>query len=194
VTVGESTFDIRHRALVAAVVPMPRFGRESEVAAAIRAAGQAGADLVDASLPLRLVGPAARSGAMPVAVRVASGDEAGRARAAGAGLLLVLARDDTAVADVVAAGLPVALLVDEVAAVAAARDLAEGHGMLLAVDVSGRSRDDALALESAAVPLGCRVVCTPDVRRTRRVVEVVAALLAARRTAERDRDPEGDPG
>jgi len=38
-----------------------------------------------------------------------------------------------------------------------------------------------LAIESVAVPWGCRLLCTTDVRRTRRVVETVAALLAAQR-------------
>ena len=37
------------------------------------------------------------------------------------------------------------------------------------------------AVESVAVPVGCRLLCTDDVRRTRRVVETVAALLEAQR-------------
>jgi hypothetical protein len=52
----------------------------------------------------------------------------------------------------------------------------------LAIDTSAMStREEALAVESVAVPLGCRLLCTNDVRRTRRVVETVAALLAAQR-------------
>ncbi len=38
-----------------------------------------------------------------------------------------------------------------------------------------------MAQEAAAIAEGCRIVRTTDVRRTRRVVEVMAALLEARR-------------
>jgi hypothetical protein len=52
----------------------------------------------------------------------------------------------------------------------------------LAIDTSAiATREEALAIESVAVPWGCRLLCTTDVRRTRRVVETIAALLAAQR-------------
>jgi hypothetical protein len=75
-TLGDSTFDLRWRALVAAVVPTPRFGREGEVLATVRAAAQAGADLAATSLPPRLIGPAAGAGGLPIAAKVASLDAA----------------------------------------------------------------------------------------------------------------------
>jgi hypothetical protein len=175
---GDSTFDLRWRALVAGVVPAPRFGRESEVLATVRAAGQAGADLAVASLPPRLIGPAARAGGVPMAVKVSSLDEARVALGAGAALVLVPVDLAAAAAE---AGWTAAMLVDDLGAIDRARSLAEDHPMPLAVDSSGLPPTEALAVESAAIPSGCRLVCTTDVRRTRRVVEAVAALLAARR-------------
>jgi hypothetical protein len=181
-TLGGISFDLRWRALVAAVVPAPRFGREGEVLAGVRTARDAGADLADVSLSPRLIGPAAGAGLVPVVVRARSIPEAAAARRAGAGLVLVPA-DAVAdvMADVAVADGPVAVVIDDVGHLRRARAVAERHGVALAIDVTGRVSAGAMALESAAIAGGCRVVCTADVRRTRRVVETVAALLAARR-------------
>ena len=183
---GESTFDLRWRALVAATVPAPRFGRESEVLATVRAAAHAGADLAVASLSPQLVGPAARGGGVPVAVRVSSREAAEAALRAGAALVLVPVGLAAAAAE---AGWTAALLVEDLDAIDGARSLAADGHMSLAVDTSGLPPTEALAVESAAIPSGCRLVCTTDVRRTRRVVETVAALLAARRDPSDLRDP-----
>lgn len=177
-TLGGTSFDLRWRALVAAVVPAPRFGREGEVLAGVRTARDAGADLADVSLSPRLIGPAAGAGLVPVVVRARSIPEAAAARRAGAGLVLVPA---DVVADVAVADGPVAVVIDDVGHLERARAVAERHGVALAIDVTARVSAGAMALESAAIAGGCRVVCTADVRRTRRVVETVAALLAARR-------------
>lgn len=178
-TLGGTAFDLRWRALVGAVVAAPRFGRENEVLAAVRVAGQAGADLAVTSLPPRLVGPAIRAGGLPVAARVSSLDAAEAAADVGAALVLAPAELMEAVAD---AGVPVALLVDDLADVDRARSQVGDRPVPLAIDTSAMStREEALAVESVAVPLGCRLLCTNDVRRTRRVVETVAALLAAQR-------------
>jgi hypothetical protein len=244
---GDVEVDLRGRALVAAVVPAPRFGRESEVLAAAAAARDARADLVDVSLEPRLLGPAARSGLLPV---VARADDVATARArsaAGAAVVLVppavaaaLAgsdgygdRDgqasdptggitgapgaaaepgatdragvagvspdraggpgvtsDRAVAGRAAGALArggraddvaIAVVVDDVRELSGAAELAERLGVPLAYDAARRPAVDALAQESAALVGGCRLVRTTDVRRTRRVVEVVAALVDARR-------------
>jgi hypothetical protein len=175
---GGTSFDLRWRALVAAVVPAPRFGREGEVLAGVRTARDAGADLADVSLSPRLIGPAAGAGLVPVVVRARSIPEAAAARRAGAGLVLVQA---DVVADIAMADGPVAVVIDDVGHLGRARAVAERHGVALAIDVTGRVSAGAMAIESAAIAGGCRVVCTADVRRTRRVVETVAALLAARR-------------
>jgi hypothetical protein len=182
-TLGGTSFDLRWRALVAAVVPAPRFGREGEVLAGVRTARDAGADLADVSLSPRLIGPAAGAGLVPVVVRARSIPEAAAARRAGAGLVLVPADvvADVAVADGPVADGPVAVVIDDVCHLERARAVAERHGVALAIDVTARVSAGAMALESAAIAGGCRVVCTADVRRTRRVVETVAALLAARR-------------
>jgi hypothetical protein len=178
-TLAGTTFDLRWRALVGAVVTPPRFGGENEVLAAVRAAGQAGADLAVASLPPRLVGPAIRAGGVPIAARVSSLDAAEAAAEVGAALVLAPAELIEAAAD---AGVPVALLVDDIADLDLARSQVGDRPVPLAIDTSAMStREEALAVESVAVPLGCRLLCTNDVRRTRRVAETVAALLAAQR-------------
>jgi hypothetical protein len=183
-TLGDTTFDLRWRALVGAVIPTPRFGRESEVLATVRAAGQAGADIAVTSLPPRLIGPAARSGSVPIAAKVSSLDAVEAATEVGIALVLAPADLVGAAADV---GGPVALLLDDVGEIDAARSAVADLHVPLAIDTSAiPTRDDALAVESVAVPLGCRLLCTNDIRRTRRVVEVVAALLAAQR-GPRDR-------
>jgi hypothetical protein len=176
-TLGVRTFDLRWRALVGAVVAAPRFGRESEVLATVRAAGQAGADIAVTSLPPRLVGPAARAGGVPIAARVSSIEAVEAAAEAGAALVLVPADLVGAVAD---AGATTALLVDNVGDIDRARTVVGDRPVPLAIDTSAiATREEALAIESVAVPWGCRLLCTTDVRRTRRVVETVAALLAA---------------
>jgi hypothetical protein len=176
---GDRTFDLRWRALVGAVIAAPRFGRESEVLATVRAAGQAGADIAVTSLPPRLVGPATRAGGVPIAARVSSLEAVEAASEAGVALMLVPADQVGAVADT---GATVALLVDDVGGIDRARALVGDRPVPLAIDTSAvATRDEALAIESVAVPWGCRLLCTTDVRRTRRIVETVAALLAAQR-------------
>jgi hypothetical protein len=178
-TLGETTFDLRWRALVGAVVPVPRFGRESEVLATVRAAGQAGADVAVTSLPARLIGPATRVGGVPIAAKVSSLEALEAASEAGASLVLVPIDLAGAAAD---AGATVALLIDDIGDMDRARSVVGDRPVPLAIDTSVIStREEALAVESVAVPLGCRLLCTNDVRRTRRVVETVAALLAAQR-------------
>jgi hypothetical protein len=168
---------LRTRVLVAGIVPAPRFGREAEVLATAAAVRDAGADLVDVSLPPRLVGPAARSGIAPVAVRAGSAAEVEAARRAGAAVVLVGAEladelGDGPGATVVIAG--------DLAALAAAREVAERRGLPLALDAGGWTGPEAVGREAAAVALGCRLIRTADVRRSRRVAEVMSAILAAR--------------
>jgi hypothetical protein len=178
---GDGRVDLATRALTAAAVAPPRFGRESELLAAAKAATAAGADLVDVSLEPRLVGSVARGGGLPVAARVANVESAEAARAAGAAVLLIAA-GLTELADRAAAeGWPAALVVDDLADVEPARATAEGHGFPLAIDTTRLTAADAIAHEAVAISSGCRIVRTTDVRRTRRVVEVLAALLEARR-------------
>jgi hypothetical protein len=178
-TFGGTTFDLRWRALVGAVIAAPRFGGESEVLAAVRAAGQAGADLAVTSLPPRLVGPATRAGAVPIAAKVSSLEAVEVAAEVGAALVLVPV-DLVGAAN--AAGATVAVLIDDVGDIARAGSVIRDRPVPLAIDTSAiPTREEALAVESVAVPLGCRLLCTSDVRRTRRVVETVAALLAAQR-------------
>jgi hypothetical protein len=173
---GGRPVDLRARVLVAGVVPVPRFGREGEVLATAAGVRAAGADLVDVSLPPRLSGAVARSGDTPVSVRARSAEEALSAHEAGAQLILV----PPDVAPASGAG-QVAIVVDDLAGLAAARDVAARRGLPLAVDATRWSGPEAVGREAAAVVLGCRVIRTADVRRSRRVAEVMGALLAARR-------------
>jgi hypothetical protein len=177
------TVDLRARVLVAGVVPAPRFGREGEVLATAATLRAAGADLVDVSLPPRLSGPVARSGDTPVSVLARSPEEVRMARQAGAQLIMV---PPDVLPDVEggAGSVAVAVVVAELSELAAAGELACGRGLPLAVDVTRWSGPDAVGRESAAVALGCRVIRTSDVRRSRRVAEVMTALLAARRNEE----------
>jgi hypothetical protein len=166
-------------ALVAGVVPAPRFGREAEVIAGARAVRAAGADLADVSLPPALLGPVAHAGgAAPVVARVPGVDDADAARRAGAGAVLV----PPAAALAASAGGPTVVVVDELADLAGALAAARLHGLPVALDVSRRSGPDAVGREAAAIALGCRVLRTADVRRSRRVAEVMGAILAARRS------------
>jgi hypothetical protein len=71
-------------------------------------------------------------------------------------------------------------VVDDLAGVSAAREVAGRLGAPLAIDASRWSGPEAVGKEAAAVSLGCRVIRTADVRRSRRVAEVMSALLAAR--------------
>ena len=176
--------DLRARVLVAGVVPPPRFGREGEVLAAAATVRAAGADLVDVSLPPRLSGPVARAGDMPVAVRAGTAAEAVAARRAGAEVVLVPPEAAESAANEAGTGAgsgAVAVVVDDLAGIAAARDVAGRLGAPLAIDATRWSGPEAVGREAAAVSLGCRVIRTADVRRSRRVAEVMAALLAARR-------------
>jgi hypothetical protein len=173
--------DLRARVLVAGVVPAPRFGREGEVLATAATLRAAGADLVDVSLPPRLSGPVARSGDTPVSVLARSPEEVRMARQAGAQLILV---SPDALPDVEGGAGSVVVVVAGLSELPAARELACGRGLPLAVDVTRWSGPDAVGRESAAVALGCRVIRTSDVRRSRRVAEVMTALLAARRGEE----------
>jgi hypothetical protein len=178
-TLGDTTFDLRWRALVAAVVAAPRFGRESEVLAAVRAASQVGADVAVTSLPSRLIGHATRVGGVPVAAKVSSLEAAEAVAQTGAALVLVPLDLVGAAAD---AGATVALLIDDIGDIDRARSVVGDRPVPLAIDTSAMpTPEEALAVESVAVPLGCRLLCTNDVRRTRRVVETVAALLRAQR-------------
>jgi hypothetical protein len=195
-TLGSRTIDLATRALVVGVVPTPRWAREAEVAAGVRAAADAGADLVDVPAEPRLIGPAAAAGEIPVAVRVDTADAAQAAHHAGAALLLIPAGSDVAVAaqdpatggeagrqegttTAGGAGWRVATLAADAAG---ARDAAAAaSGRPIALDVTRLSGVDAVAEESLGLAVGVRLVRTRDVRRTRRVVEVMAHLLEARR-------------
>jgi hypothetical protein len=176
---GPAGGDLRARVLVAGIVPAPRFGREAEVVAAARAVRAAGADLVDVSLPPALLGPVARAGdAGPVVARAAGGPEADAARRAGAGAVLV----PPPAAEAARAGGPTVVVVDDLADLSAAHAAAAPGRLPVALDVGGRSGPDAVGREAAAIALGCRVLRTADVRRSRRVAEVMGAILAARRS------------
>jgi hypothetical protein len=177
--------DLATRALVAGVVPAPRFAREAELLAAANATADAGADLIDVSLEPKLVGAAARSARRPVVSRVATADEARAAHHAGAQLVLVppdlLAQVDDETDETKDRNQAVAVVVDDLAQIDEARAQARRNQRLLAIDTTRMSGDEALAVEAVALAAGCRIVRTTDVRRTRRVVEVVAAVLEARR-------------
>jgi hypothetical protein len=178
--VGGRTVDLAVRAVVAGVVPAPRFGREGEVLATAAALRAAGADLVDVSLPPRMIGPVARAPETygPVAVRVADGDEAAMARRAGA--QVVLAPPDVAAA-AIGGDDGTVVIVDDLDDVPAAHAFAAARRLPLGVDASRWHGPEAAAREAAAIALGCRLVRTADVRRSRRVAEVMAAILGARR-------------
>lgn len=178
---GDAVVDLRARALVAGVVPPPRWARESEVLASVAAVRAAGADLADVSLAPRLVGPAARRGGLPVSTLAASVADVHAAGAAGATLVLVPPAVASEVVESGEARVQVAVVIDELAGLEVARRVADGLGVPLALDTAGWPAADALAGESVALSRGCRIVRTADVRRTRRVVEVVAALIGARR-------------
>jgi hypothetical protein len=176
--------------LVVGVVPPPRFGRESEVAATARALASAGADLVDVSLEPRLIGPAVQTAPVPVAVTVASLDAAADAGRAGAELVLLppSALAGATEAEVRAVTVPLAAVVTDPVAVPRARATVARAGLATAFDSTRLPAGDALAAESLAVTDGCRLIRTSDVRRSRRVAEVLGAVLAARHPRDDGRD------
>jgi len=161
------------------------------VAATARAVAAAGADLVDVSLAPKLIGPAVRTGAVPVVATVGTLAAAAAAGRAGAALGLVPPDvvADASGDDLRAIGVPVAVVVADPADVAAATAVAARAGAPVAFDSTRLAPGDALAAESVAVTDGCRLLRTADVRRSRRVAEVLGAVLAARRagTAGGDR-------
>jgi hypothetical protein len=183
VSLAGTPVDLRSRVLVVGVVPAPRFGRETEVAATAVAVAATGADLVDVSHGPRLVGPARRASPVPVVATVTSLDAAADAGRAGAALALVPS-DVTAAAsgeDLRAVGIPLAVVVADPAGVAGAVALAGRVGAPVAFDSTRFTVTQALAAEALAVTDGCRLVRTADVRRTRRIAEVLGAVLGARR-------------
>jgi hypothetical protein len=190
VSLAGTPVDLRSRVLVVGVVPAPRFGREAEVAATAVAVAASGADLVDVSLGPRLVGPAGRASPVAVVATVASLDAAAAAGRAGAALALV--RSDVVAAaraeDLRAVGLPLAVVVADPAGVAGAVALAGRIGAPAAFDSTRLPVADALAAEALAVTDGCRLLRTADVRRARRIAEVLGAVLRARRPGSRGRD------
>jgi hypothetical protein len=177
---GAGPIDLTTRALVVAVVATPRWGREAEVLAGVRQAAEAGADVVEAPAEPGLLGPAAGAGIVPVAARVMTAEGARAAWSAGARLLLVPASQAPEVADDPAAGdWQLATLVADARG---GRDAVAAHpGRPVALDVTGRPPVDAVAEASLALAVGVRLLRTGDLRRTRRVVEVMAHLLEARR-------------
>jgi hypothetical protein len=177
---GARKVDLATRALVVAVVPPPRWAREAEVVAGVRAAAEAGADVVEVPPEPRLVGPAAATGEIPVAARVDDVAVARAAAVAGASLLLVSTQVSAAVAEQGAeAGWQQAVLFDDARS---ARDtVLDAPGHPVALDVTRLSGVDAVSEESLGLAVGARLVRTGDIRRTRRVVEVMAHLLEARR-------------
>jgi hypothetical protein len=179
-SLGAGPIDLATRALVVAVVPTPRWGREAEVLAGVRQATEAGADVVEVPAEPRLLGPAAAAGLAPVAARVTTAAAARAAVSAGARLLLVPAPQAPSVVDDPAAGeWTLATLVTDAPA---GRDaVAADPGRPVALDVTALPPIDGVAETSLALSVGVRLVRTGDVRRTRRVVEVMARLLEARR-------------
>jgi hypothetical protein len=181
---ADRSFDLTTRAVVVAVVPTPRWGREAEVLAGLRQAAESGADVVEVPVEPRLLGPAAAAGIVPVAARVDTVEAARGAWSAGARLLLV---PDGQVDPIAAAAPPDAgpegwQLATLVTSAVAGRDaVAAGHGRPVALDVTGLAPLDGVSEASLALSVGVRVVRTADVRRTRRVTEVMGRLLEARR-------------
>jgi hypothetical protein len=184
VPLAAGTVDVRSRVLVAGVVPPPRFGREAEVVASAAALVAAGADLVDVSLPPRLAGPVAATPGTSVAMQADTVDAAVAAARVGARVVLVApSLADAASASVAAVGrgdrTTVAIVVGDLADVPAGRAATGPRRLALVFDATRWSGAEAMARESAALVAGCRVLRTTDVRRSRRVAEVLGALLAA---------------
>jgi hypothetical protein len=181
--VGDGAVDLSTRALVAGVVPLPRFGREAEAAATAASVAAQGADLVDVSLPARLIGSVVASGPVPVVARVGSVEEALVAAHAGASAILALApllADLCEHSDLVTLGAVPVLVLDDLSGLSEASTMAAGLRVPLAFDSTRLPAAPAIGCEAAAIAEGCRLVRTADVRRSRRVAEVMAAILAAR--------------
>jgi hypothetical protein len=184
---ADRSFDLTTRAVVVAVVPTPRWGREAEVLAGLRQAAEAGADVVEVPPDPRLLGPAAAAEIVPVAARVDTVEAARGAWSAGARLLLV---PDGQVAPIAAAAPDAAdpaasggwQLATLVTSARAGRDAVDaGTGRPVALDVAGLAPLDGVSEASLALSVGVRIVRTSDIRRTRRVTEVMGRLLEARR-------------
>jgi hypothetical protein len=191
-SLGEGTVDLTTRALVVAVVPTPRWGREAEVLAGVTAAASSGADLVEVPVEPRLLGPAAASGGVPVVATVNSAADAAAARAAGAGLLLVppaslaeVMQEQPLAAEPPGAGQPhvppVAVLLPDAHGVLAARQDDATSALPRALDTLGLGAIDRVIETALALGIGARLVRTRDIRQARRVVEVMTAVLEARR-------------
>lgn len=178
-SLGGRVVDLASRALVVAVVPPPRWAREMEVVAGVRAAAGAGADLVEVPAEPRLVGPAAGAGDVPVAARVDGADAAHAAHVAGASVLIVPSDHvEQVVADPRSEEWQVAVLVERARG---ARDaVAEAPDRPVVLDVTSLDGPDAVSEEALAISVGARLIRTGDVRRSRRVIEVMAHLLQAR--------------
>jgi hypothetical protein len=180
-TLLDRSVDLTTRAVVVAVVPTPRFGREAEVVAGVYAAASAAADVVEVPAEPRLLGPAAAKAEVPLAARVETADAARAAWSAGARLLLVPA---AAIDEVVAGQGPADewQLAAMVQTAKQGRDAVQAHpDRLVGLDVTGLSGADAVSEESLALAVGVRLIRTADLRRSRRVVELMAHLLEARR-------------
>lgn len=136
---------------------------------------------------------AARAGAAVILVPIAALAEVGRAAAATTGRprgqspaasgATAVSEATPAASGATPAGRAPALvaLVDDLPGIGEARAVAERAGVPLALDSSRWSGAEAIAHEAAAVAEGCRILRTADVRRSRRVAEVMSAILAARR-------------
>jgi len=191
-SLGERVADLSTRALIVAVAPEPRFAREAEVIAWARAAWDSGADVVEVPADPRLLGPAARAGGA-VTAQATTMVERDAVLAAGAAFALVPVEaldDATADAPDSVEGRPpsdqVGRVVVLVSDLRTGRDtLDDDPGRPVALDVTHLSGVDAVSEESLGLAVGLRLVRTTDVRRTRRVVEVMAHLLAARRSDDR---------
>jgi hypothetical protein len=183
---GERVVDLATRALVAGVVPLPRFGREGEVVATAASVVAQGADLADVSLPPRMVGPVTRSGRIFVVARVGSVTDAVAAVRAGAVAVLApltMVAGEKRDGDLALTGAALLVVVDNLSELADARAEARRWGAAVAFDSTRLSGAAAIGCEAAAVADGSRLLRTADVRRSRRVAEVMAAILAARRDA-----------
>ncbi len=180
---GDGMVDLSTRVLVAGVVPLPRFGREAEAAATAASVTAQGADLVDVSLPARLIGSVAASVPVPVVARVGSVGAALTAAHAGAAAVLALApllTDLCGHPDLVKLGTVPVLVLDDLSGLSGASAMAAGLRVPLAFDSTRLRAAPAIGCESAAIAEGCRLVRTADIRRSRRVAEVMAAILGAR--------------
>jgi hypothetical protein len=181
---GDGAVDLSTRALVAGVVPLPRFGREAEAAATAASLATRGADLVDVSLPARLIGSVAASSPVPVVARVGSLEDALAAAHAGASAILALAPlldDLCGHPGLLTSGTVPVLVLDDLSGLSEASTMAAGLGVPLAFDSTRLPGAAAIGCEAAAMAEGCRLVRTADVRRSRRVAETMAAILGARR-------------